>query len=123
MLKSFSKLLVVCTMLIAFVGQAWAGAFISCEMPMGSNNSVMEMSAHAMMDHSTMQDMQPMHQSAEDCCDTDCVCPGSACSSVFYLHTEINKSIFAHHNESILGTFFQLPNSFSSSLYRPPITA
>ncbi|WP_206485120.1 hypothetical protein [Thalassotalea sp. G2M2-11] len=125
MLKSLSKVFVVVAMLVAFIGQALAYTTMSCEMPSDAHQSHMTMehssfTAHAGMDHS---DMQMQSSNSEDCCETDCHCPKSACSTVTFVNANNALSDAIAFNEAVESHTTEQTNSIPASLYRPPIFA
>ena len=135
MIKSLSKVLVVAAMLIAFVGQALAYSSMSCEMSNESHQShaVMDHSDmnHANMDHTSMNHADMGHASMnhdsldtqEDCCDTECICPTSACMSLSIVGSEPNTAFLVRLSEGVTLQPSNQTKSISTSLYRPPIFA
>ncbi len=109
-------------MLIAFTGQVLAYAAMPCDMSLDNHQAMMtmdhstKMTMSANMDHSNMS-------SAADCCDTDCTCPASACTSIHYLSSYLATTSALYYSEVIIRSFPQAPRAISSSLYRPPIFA
>ncbi|OHU95155.1 hypothetical protein [Pseudoalteromonas byunsanensis] len=119
MLKSLSTILVTLSMLIAFTGQVLAYAAMPCDMSLDNHQVMMSMdhsSKMASMDNSNMS-------SAADCCDTECTCPASVCTSIHYLSSYLLTTPVLYYSEAINRSLPQAPLAISSSLYRPPIFA
>ncbi|WP_448547697.1 hypothetical protein [Thalassotalea fusca] len=140
MLNSFSKVLVVVAMLIAFVGQALANTSMSCEMSAKSHQPYMAMDQstmdHSTMDHSSMEHASMDHggmnhsmmnnsdtQSHEECCGADCACPVSACSTLSIVSSVPSTAVLARLSEGVMRQQTNQTKSISSSLFRPPIIA
>jgi len=130
MIKSLSKVLVVAAMLIAFVGQSLAYSSMSCEMSNESHQShtIMDHSDmdHANMDHADMGHASMNHDSLdtqEDCCDTECICPTSACMSLSIVGSEPSTVFLVRLSEGVTLQPSNQTKSISTSLYRPPIFA
>ena len=58
-----------------------------------------------------------------ECCQADCFCPASACSSVGIVNSVLNASNIIYINSSIGAQSSSLTSTVPSSLYRPPIAA
>lgn len=125
MFKSFSKLVVITTMLFAFIGQAFAYSTMSCNMTSTSHQSQMAsnhmMKADDTMAHSMMK--SSLAGNAHDCGDTECNCPASACTSVTFLFTEYLSSTIDTSIDKITYIALTTPKLNRKSLYRPPIFA
>jgi uncharacterized protein involved in copper resistance len=130
MIKSLSKVLVVAAMLIAFVGQALAYSSMSCEISNESHQSHAAMDHsdmdHENMDHANMGHASMNHDSLdtqEDCCDTECICPTSACMSLSIVGSAPNTAFLVRLSEGVTLQPTNQTKSISTSLYRPPIFA
>ncbi len=122
MKKTKANIVIIALMLVAFLGQAFASADVSCihKMPM-------ELS---MMNHDnmsdTMGDASSMLESSEqgnimDCCQEQCKCPMSGCLSLYILSsTRFNAGVIAEQKIAQLPAIHQ--SQVSTSLYRPPIS-
>lgn len=138
MLKPFSTIVIITTMLIAFIGQALAYSAMSCEMSANHQHKMMLMetsSFHTGMDHSAMPHKEMAHNemthsdtqgedtASADCCDNECTCPVNACSS-FSLLTSLYYSASSDLTDvAIVNKNYSLHSLYPSSLYRPPIFA
>ncbi|MEO9946759.1 hypothetical protein [Paraglaciecola sp.] len=126
MFKSFSKVLVVTTMLLAFIGQTLAYTAMSCDMSnmLDENSMVMD---HASMQHgmSMAADMIQMHDNTQvdDCCGIDCECPSNVCSSLSMLNAVTLSDRVPLRENSFLIINISVITSYQKSLYRPPILA
>lgn len=141
MFKPISKVVVVMTMLVAFVGQALAYSTMACEMAgdmhqahnmhqstdVSAGHDMMNHSEHSseltheMMDHSsmvhdTMSDMQ-------NCCGIDCMCPANACSSTPFISERNLLTPVGISSEALVSKPVAQPSAIPTSLYRPPIFA
>ena len=146
MVNSLSKVLVVATMLIALVGQAFAYSAMSCEMTGASHGSHINMAAdthsdmnhdgmhhgvvdhdvidHGVVDHSLMNhDTADLSNTDEDCCESECSCPASACTNLSIVNSEASSSAMIQISEAVSMQPTSQTKSISSSLYRPPIFA
>lgn len=127
-LKSIKEAVLVTVLLLSFLGQAMAYSTMACDM---SANS------HTSMEHSSQKSMKSMHHdgvdhsnsnasvpaSSGDCCDIECLCPVTACTSISILCEIAGLTVINNHSDDI--DFHQLEqlNSIPTSLYRPPIFA
>ena len=137
MFKSLSQIIVALLVMTALLGQAFANASMSCDMSehdSASHHMQMTMSHdtanhknmnHENMDHSAMghDEMASMMQMTEDCCEVDCVCPASACTSYTYVSSELVSQLPLSSFERIKFTNLNHPLLDIKSLYRPPIFA
>lgn len=81
----------------------------------------MSMQHHDMMSESTDEVLQS--QIMQDCCDSECACPATACSSssaIVNSHDVFSKTLVVNE---IFATVTAHTRSVSSSLFRPPIFA
>ena len=150
MSKALSKarvnIIAVTLMLIAFVGQVFAYADVSCQMTHDSVQSPTFMSHehmshagmdhagvdhvdmahsanHADMNHASMTNSQIMTISTmdENCCGADCVCPASACTTVAFIPTASISTHIPYLSEAANFQQAHQLHSIASTLYRPPI--
>lgn len=141
MSKAFVNIIAVTLMLIAFVGQVFAYADVSCQMThdsvqsttsishehmshAGMSHAGMDHSAnHADMNHASMIHSQMMTMSTmdENCCGADCVCPASACTTVAFIPTANISTPIAYLSEAVNFQQAHQLHSIASTLYRPPI--
>lgn len=110
------------------VGQSLA-YYKSCEMNMSDHkNHTSQVSGHDSMFDNTSQiseseDTVTMdHNSDIDCCDSSCICPQGACSSVNLISYTSSKLLAYNQTHSELNSQNSLiSDNFPNSLYRPPI--
>jgi hypothetical protein len=129
MVKSISRVLFIAVILFALVGQA-----IAFNTPMFIETSVDSLSPSfsklvKQLDSNRI-DTDIHIDSEEDCCvidccaefcDAGCTCIANACSSFFYVNTQVDSFKIAAVKESVYIQPFKQPNSIASLLYRPPI--
>lgn len=137
MYKPLSKVLIVMTMLIAFIGQTLAYSAMACEMAGDAHQahtmmtSGDDMMSHLSMDHSSSVHANMNHaitsqdesSSSDDCCGVDCICPANACTSFTLLGAPTTYVGLALLNEAVNLLPIEQPSSLPTSLYRPPIFA
>lgn len=137
MCKPLSKVLIVMTMLIAFLGQTLAYSAMACEMAGDAHqahntmvNGEETMSHHSMdhssSDHGNMNHPMPGQDktsNSDDCCGVDCICPANACTSFTLLSAPTTYVDLALLNEAVNLLPIEQPSSLPTSLYRPPIFA
>ncbi|MDN4502742.1 hypothetical protein QX776_10020 [Alteromonadaceae bacterium BrNp21-10] len=124
MFKAIHKVFITTIMLLAFVSQVFASASMPCEMPQSANqqnatphhNMVMSATDQQMMQHDMLKQQA-------DCCDVDCHCPASACTSMTLVNgipllLKLDLSIIKIQHINGL-----VPQAHRKSLYRPPIFA
>ncbi|WP_179952317.1 hypothetical protein [Marinicella rhabdoformis] len=127
--KSNAKIqgLALAIVLLFSIGQSMA-FYNSCEMD-SSDHSVHQNVEHVSMavdsdpgsmmvvSDSSMQNMD------DDCCQNNCMCPQSACSSANLISYAPSKLLFYSdsHSELMAKNSITL-DYFSNSLYRPPIS-
>jgi uncharacterized protein involved in copper resistance len=105
------------------MGQTFASSTMVCV----EHNNMSKMPEMSMMAHHTMMDMdmgmQQVDPSSMDCCDKQCKCPESGCSTVVFVALATIDSAY-----QILGskpsTRLSSPplSKRKNSLYRPPIS-
>lgn len=122
MLPYCTKTLVIAALLLTFIAQTIA-APISCSV----KDSNTKAAAHQlMMQHEMQSDMGMGHrQKAQkpDCCDHDCSCPISICSS-FLMVSQINTYLSPTSTFEIISLHSSaLLQADITSLFRPPIFA
>ena len=133
MSKALSKarvnIIAVVLMLIAFVGQVFAYADVSCQMSHDLTHSPAALE-HTNMDHSGMDhgnmthaDMTHSQMSTMDvnCCGADCVCAASACTTVAFIPAAIIATHIPYLTEAANFQQINQLHSVTSTLYRPPI--
>ena len=137
MYKPLSKVLIVMTMLIAFIGQTLAYSAMACEMAGDAHqaHTMMvngeETMSHHLMDRSSSDHGNMNHpmasqgnpSSSDDCCGVDCICPANACTSFTLLSTPTTYVDLVLLNEALNLLPIEQPSSLPTSLYRPPIFA
>lgn len=121
MFTGVSKILIIATMLIAFVGQAIAfNTSTPCESP---SDSHFDSTSKLEENH----DVNPNNiDSAEDCCgieccNVDCVCFANACSSFVYFSTETFSLSLIALSDQVYKQQSEQTNIITTLLYRPPI--
>lgn len=124
---TFHQIAMVVILCLTFIGQAFSYAPMSCDMK--NDTHQMNMSSSVMseqMDHSMMS--SDMHMSStssydDNCCDAECDCLASACTSISFV---ASANLSPKINSSVSKISFQV-NLFNLSqynvLYRPPIFA
>ena len=129
MYKPLSKLLIIITILVAFVGQAMAYHF----MAVNDTHSNLQSTAQLQVFDNDTYDGQSSEnndgQSSEnnddcceiECCESECICPANACISPVYLDTNLSLSELVILSESMLSLQSKDTHFIASSLYRPPI--
>ena len=128
MLKPVFKILVVTTMLLAFVGQALAYSTMSCDMADESHHQMM---SHSSMNAAMMNNVDNHHRMMEnsnitvmeDCCDIECKCPANACISITLVSSDHRYTKISTTIDKISSLDLMTPQSQTKSLYRPPIVA
>lgn len=125
MTGSFTRILVVTMMMLAFLSQGFTAVSMSCDMTQNDHSShaivMQDNMHHQMMSAHSMADMN-MSQGGE-CCDSDCKCPEQACQSITLFYSQY---LVLHSNpssEKIPSVDVNQRQFTSQSLYRPPITA
>jgi hypothetical protein len=66
--------------------------------------------------------MEPMSAS-HDCCESDCVCPMSACSTFIFIQTVSDITVVPTTQSLQIGHNPERPTSTSLVLFKPPIYA
>jgi len=119
------NVLLVITMLFAFVGQGWANSAMSCEMATASHQSHTSlMMDHESMSHENMNHVMMSHENMkndESCCESECPCPTSACSTASIIHSEYLAEHINLVNDLVIIQDVNRTQSLPSSLFRPPI--
>lgn len=128
--KSNTKLqgLTLAVVLLFSVGQSLA-FYKSCEMDMSDHDThASQMSEHGSMVKESSQVSQSEnlktmdHNTDNDCCKSNCICPQGACSSVNLITYSSNKLFAYNQAHSELNSQNSLiSDNFPNSLYRPPI--
>lgn len=127
MYKSLSKLLIMMTILVAFVGQAMASHFLTFDdANVNQQVNIQQQSAVEFDKNNDAKATADTSNDVDDCCDTDCCegecfCPANACVSMVYLNNSLDQSSLILINEFALATTQKNPQNIVSSLYRPPI--
>ncbi|MCC2615028.1 hypothetical protein LJ739_02075 [Aestuariibacter halophilus] len=124
-------------LLLSLVGQVGWSVAGECDMPMTStqvqsaqspdnHDDSMMHAGHAdmaQMDHDRMQHDNSMSHDCGGCCDTQCHCLDSACSShgvaIFATFVGVNK-LYPERFENLWVAY---TGALQTSLYRPPIVA
>jgi len=123
MFKFVTNLIIVITLMVALVGQAFAYTSMVCDMDghtMPNHEQQMNHGSDSMM--MDMPDMSQM-DSGMDCCDIECSCPASACMSLVLLPEQTaSLSLHSINDKILLSSPTQLVSK-PNSLYRPPIFA
>ncbi|MEP0354325.1 hypothetical protein [Paraglaciecola sp.] len=118
--KPLSKLLIMTTLLIAFVGQAM-GSYVLTFDDVSANQQVNIQQQSAVKGYSD-HDANEVDDCCDiDCCEGECFCPENACTSVVYLDNPHAQSTLMLISEFALATVQESPQFFATSLYRPPI--
>jgi len=127
MFKSLLKVFVVITLMVAFLGQAFAYASMTCNMSTESHQSheSMDHSSHlSSMNHEGMENSEMTHskmQNHEECCGADCLCLISACTTVSIVNSVLSSANLVRMNDGVSLQKSNQTKSISSSLFRPPI--
>ena len=114
MCKGMSKLLIMMTILVAFVGQALASPFFVSDDDIIITQSI------------TLESQNEYQQGADDCCDTDCcendcICPENACATFAYIPVNPIASELIRFGGPVRSTPTPDIHSIVTSFYRPPI--
>lgn len=121
MYKPLSKLLIIITILVAFVGQAMAYHF----MTVNDTDSDLHSTAQLQVFDNDTYDGQSSDNNDDcceiECCESECICPANACISPVYLDTNLSLSELVILSESMLSLQSKDTHFIASSLYRPPI--
>lgn len=121
MYKPLSKLLIIITILVAFVGQAMAYHF----MAVNDTHSNLQSTAQLKVFDNDTYDGQSSENNDDcceiECCESECICPANACISPVYLDTNLSLSELVILSESMLSLQSKDTHFIASSLYRPPI--
>jgi hypothetical protein len=121
MSKPLSKLLIIITILVAFVGQAMAYKF----MAVNDTDSNLQSTAQLQIfDNNTFGEKSSENDDdccEIECCESECICPANACTSNVYLDTNLSLSELVILSESMLSLQSKDTHFIASSLYRPPI--
>lgn len=121
MQRPLSKLLLMITMLIAFVGQTMAYHF------MASYDSSFEQHIEIpqktiINDNSSANPSESIDDCCEvECCESDCICPANACASIAYLDSRLLLSDIMVLSEPLLSLATKDTYFIASPFYRPPI--
>ncbi|PAJ72141.1 hypothetical protein CJF42_22815 [Pseudoalteromonas sp. NBT06-2] len=123
MLKPLSKLMLMITILVAFLGQTMSYHF------MASYDGTSEF--HTKIQQQTFvydNDSSNTSESIDDCCEVECceiecICPANACASIAYLDNNIPISELLILSEPQLSLTTKGTHFIAKSLYRPPIFA
>ncbi len=124
--KSATHLLIVITMLIAIVGQAFVSASMNFSLTFAEPtvNAQSTCMGHHQMNTAIDELESKQNQSANkpSCCDSDCTCPMSIGSSAsLMLLSRLFFQDLAKINDKIDAKPQLLLNSVIPPLYRPPI--
>lgn len=119
MSKSLSKLLIIMTILIAFVGQAIAYHFMDVYDAHSNLQSTAQLQIN---DYYGVKSSENDDDCCEiECCESECICPANACISPVFLDTKLSLSELVILSESMLSLQSKDTHFIASSLYRPPI--
>ena len=138
MLKSLSKLLLMITLLVAFVGQAMAVHFVvPLEETLEQHTKVVQVNVSSDTNNVTNTNINTNtnttvvleHQAEEseddccevECCENECICPANSCASFIYLQCSSYLSESVALTESLLPSVIKDTHFIATSLYRPPI--
>lgn len=122
MLKAFSKIFIVLTMLLAFVGQVMANyTIISCESSTNLDLTVKHSEKISHIDFNNNTNETAIDCCDDDCCSIACVCTANSFTPTKYLNTEIIPFQFIIFNQAIPLQKLGQPKSISTSRFRPPI--
>jgi len=111
--KDKNSLLLVILTLIFFASNVTATSILPCQMNMQKDSTMMSHSSHQMADQSSQL-------SSDDCCDKNSHCSMNGCATLAlpvlfqYNHIALLSESIQHQVQFAL-------QSFSTSLYRPPI--
>ncbi|MEP1445750.1 MAG: hypothetical protein ABJK37_06520 [Paraglaciecola sp.] len=134
MFTPLSKLLIMITLLVAFVGQSMAYHFVPPDEGSTSSQTVDGEASQQTKGNKLNDSLQNSLDGAntlasedvDDCCDIDCCegecfCPANACASMVYVDNTLTFSKLILNSELALPFVQAFPQYIASSLYRPPI--
>ena len=116
-----TNLLIVILVMIGLMGQTFASSTMVCV----EHNNMSKMPEMSMMAHHTMMDMgmQQVDPSSMNCCDKQCKCPESGCSTVVFVALATIDSAYQILDAKPSTRLSSNPLSKrNTSLYRPPIS-
>ncbi|WP_133471684.1 hypothetical protein [Paraglaciecola marina] len=120
MFKPLSKLLIITSLLIAFVGQAM-GSYVVTFDDARTNQQVntQQLDADEAGDNHGITEKDDCCD--VDCCEDQCFCPANACVAMIYLDNTVTQSCLKLISEFALPYTQKSPHYIATSLYRPPI--
>ena len=136
MTKTGYKNIFIALLLLAFTSQSFAALVMPCQFVSQASHS-MNMDDMAKMDHSDIEGMDHSNMAGmdhsemagdiktdtnpmSDCCKTVGHCSSGSCSLALFGHSFAVSLLFTQANVNVSFTSF-IPESFVSSLFRPPI--
>ena len=120
--QSISLRSLVLTLLLSFIGQAWALPTVCNMVETEASNAS---PCHSMMAEESSTEVKT--QLAMDCCDTptmadsSCSCPDSGCSASVPVSTQASTSSYSFNEQGNYYSQSGFPSQINSALFRPPI--
>lgn len=126
MINALVKSCLLIMLIVSLFAQPLSAFAMACETQQHGSHAQSK-SATASQHHAGMMHHDSSTQAAQamamDCCDDECYCPMSACSSIFYLfQASLNIELLEFVDAAINWPARQ-PIAGQMSLYRPPIFA
>lgn len=119
MLKPLPKLLLIITMLVAFMGQTMAYHFIALNEITSEKQTNVQLSNFVENNDNSNASVDDCCQ--VECCESECICPANVCTSSAYIDNRLSMSDIIFLSEPLLSLATKGTHFIATSLYRPPI--